>query len=98
MRMTPFFATRACYPEGKKKGEEEDENKGGRTKLIYTPMAQELAVLLEYCSHVRLLSQYPPVASIEEEGGREVGESLARFSLSFFFEVCNEIANEDEVL
>lgn len=51
-------------------------NKRGRTKLIYIPMAQEWEVLLEYCSHARLLLRNPLVASPEEQGRREVGESL----------------------
>lgn len=49
------FRNSCCYPKAKEEDEEEFENKGGRTKLIYTPMAQELAVLPEYCSHARLL-------------------------------------------
>lgn len=57
MRIIPGFATLACYPKkGKEEDkDEEDEYKGGRTKWIYTLMAQESAVLLEYCSHARLL-------------------------------------------
>lgn len=70
-------------------------NKRGRTKLIYIPMALEWEVLLEYCSHARLLLRNPLVASPEEQGGGEVGESL-RVSLTIFV-VCN-MANEDKTL